>query len=112
MGFEYIYAYLENLQVFFIIGTVVTSIAIFSLIVGRITNEIDPDDWRLLMSVAVAALVIFIIFDISPSMEHIKEVRAKVISDKTETKGVLDETHTNACYSSSQFIDSRMCSGR
>ena len=110
MGFEYIYAYLENLQTIFVVGTVISGVAVAALIIGRIINEIDRDDWFLMMGTALVVLSLFVIVDLSPSMEHIQKVRIMVTQPDREEK---NETFIGVpLYPNAVCINSLMCSGR
>lgn len=120
MGFEYIYAYLENLEWFFIIGTALTGIGIAFLIFGRLTNDIDRDDWIYMMGAAIGVMILFIIVDLSPSMEHIQKVRTTVTTAYVEPKPITqtskwedtDETPKPIYYPNFYCTNSLMCSGR
>lgn len=83
MGFEFIYAYLENLAWFFRGGLIISSLALMFLFVARIANDIDKDDWILIMGGSIVIWFLFLVVCLSPSMDHIKEVRAAVTKIET-----------------------------
>jgi hypothetical protein len=115
MGFEYIYAYLENLQWFFIIGTGLTGIGIAFLIWLRLVNEVDADDWIYMMGAATGIMILFVIVDLSPSMEHIQKVRTTVTKPYVETinpEEINEETKPATLYPSAGCLNSLMCQGR
>lgn len=88
MGFEFIYAYLENLAWFFWGGLIISSLALIFLFIARLGNDIDRDDWILFLAGGVFIWFLFLVVCLSPSMEHIREVRAALtkIEGQTETK--------------------------
>lgn len=109
MGFEYVYAYLENLEIVFFLGLIVSAVAFIVLILGRVVNEIDGDDWYMLITVDSIALVLFGILYLSPSMDHIKKVRTTALSpyvEKTESKEEVktDENHAPCLISDAASI--------
>lgn len=116
MGFEYIYAYLENLQWFFYVGLFLSVISLIVFIVGRIINEIDIDDWKMLMGAAFCGIVFFGFFSLSPSMEHIQKVRTTVVLPYVEnsiTKEDSNETHySGTLYPNADCANSLVCQGR
>lgn len=74
MGFEFIYAYLENLHWFFMVGLAATTIFLVILLIMRKENNMDIDDWTKLMFFDVGGLFFFALLAISPGMEHVKQV--------------------------------------
>ena len=113
MGFEYIYAWLENLEWFFVTGTILSVLALIALIIGRISNEIDADDWRLMMFFTIPVLFLFILFDLSPSMEHIQKVRTTVVKPYVEpiikTEGEEPNEKSTVYYPNAACINSLVC---
>lgn len=75
MGFEYIYAYIENIQFLSYAATPFLSGILILLIALRVVNDIDADDWTYLMYFVVPLWLFFICIDFSPSMDHIRKVR-------------------------------------
>lgn len=75
MGFEYIYAYLENLRWGFWIGLGLSTIFLIFLIIERAGNGVDIDDWNQLMRWDISFIVFFGLLAISPGMDHVKSVR-------------------------------------
>lgn len=75
VGFEYIYAYIKNIQLLSYVATVLLSGILILLIALRVENEIDGDDWMHLMYFVVPLCLFFICIDFSPSMNHIRKVR-------------------------------------
>lgn len=88
MGFEFVYAYLENLAWFITFGVMLSTAALLVLIWARVTNEIDKDDWSYLMTVGVSVWVVFLFLVLAPGMDHIKEVREKVIAKQVKATTV------------------------
>lgn len=82
MGFEYVYAYIENLHWFFLIGTCLLTALIVVLFVMRASNDIDIDDWTRIMTTVVPVWFISLLVCLSPGMEHIKRVRNETIKQK------------------------------
>ena len=86
MGFEFVYAYLENLFFLSFIITAILAITLIGLIIVRFANDIDKDDWIYLVGWNSVLLLLFIIIDISPSMAHIVKARVELETEYNETK--------------------------
>lgn len=80
MLFEYIFAYMENARFLGCAGLVLSIVAIALLIVARIHNEVDKDDWIYLMFFIVPIFFISLILVLSPGIDHVLEVNAKIRS--------------------------------
>lgn len=75
MGFEYMYAYLENLRWGFWIGLGLSLIFLICLIIERTSNGVDIDDWNQLMRWNIPFILLFGFLSLSPGMDHIKAIR-------------------------------------
>lgn len=96
MGFEYVYAYLENLSYAFIIITILSGLLLGFLMYLRLENEIDKDDWFYLMIYTTPVFFIFLCLTLSPGMAHIQEVRTKY----NQTKETVNETYSSSYFDS------------
>lgn len=114
MGFEYVYAYVENLQWVSAIGLIVSAVVLLCLIGMRINNDIDVDDWQVLMYWAVPSFMVFLFMSCAPGMEHIQKVRTTAITpyvEKTETKPPEETDAKPIYYPSNYCVNSLMCNG-
>jgi hypothetical protein len=106
MGFEYIYAYLENTYWFFIMGLIALSAFMVFLIIARKNNDIDRDDWVYMIGANGIAWFVFLLICLSPGMDHIQKVRTEVMKpyiEKTEItiEKILQSHYPNGtCHSS------------
>jgi hypothetical protein len=107
VGFEFIYAYIENLEWMCIVGSLLLTSVLAILIYLRTQNEIDGDDWHMLMMWVVPAWLGFIVLCFNPSMEHIKQVRNEVRNDIIEIKE--EKSNAPIYYPSNYCVNSLMC---
>lgn len=107
MGFEFIYAYLENLAWFFWGGLIISSLAVIGLFITRLGNDIDRDDWILFMAGSIFIWFLFLVVCLSPSMEHIRDVRNRVTKNdpKIETQ---TEVTSEVLYPNFDYIRARV----
>lgn len=91
MGFEFVYAYLENLRVASTIAFGAASILIAFLLYVRFDNEMDTDDWINVMMWAVPTWMFLGLFVASPGLDHIRQVN---IDLHTVTKPVVVQPAT------------------
>ncbi len=82
MGFEYIYAYQENLQWALGIGLTVSVAFLIAMTIVRMRNDFDKDDWIYLMGGGGIVFLFFLFLTLSPDMEHIKQVRDELNNNK------------------------------
>lgn len=75
MGFEYVYAYIENLTPFFVVGFILSLAILCFLVVLRMINEIDIDDWKILMIFNIPIVLFFGFFLCAPGIEHIRDIK-------------------------------------
>ena len=75
MGIEFFYAYLDNLFIPSIILGVLSLVAIIILIWLRKDNEIDLDDWIVLMKLSGTIFCFSLLFSMAPSTNHISKVK-------------------------------------
>lgn len=107
MGFEYIYAYLENISWFFWLGLIAASAAIIVLAVMRANNDIDIDDWKPMMIGGIVVWFMFLFVCLSPGMDHIQRVRSQVIKPLVP---VVEETpHETIHCPSNQSTNNILC---
>lgn len=97
MGFEFVYAYLENLNIAVQIIFVLVTILLGILLLSRFDNDIDVDDWMSYMKWVVPAWLIFGAMMLSPGMEHVRQVKTalneviKPVVEKTTEKETNNE---------------------
>jgi hypothetical protein len=85
MGFEYVYAYMENIQWFIWTAFAVSSLSLAGLCVARCTNQLDVDDWQILMLFNVPIVLVFALLASAPSMDHIKHVKDVAVAETTSS---------------------------
>lgn len=100
MGYEFLYAYLENLYILSIVLLIVFGLVLAVLIYARAHNEIDRDDWANLMLYFGIPFVFALFIVAAPGMEHIKEIR-KEFSIKEEQPINLIKGEPNEVFTSS-----------
>lgn len=106
MGFEYIYAYHENLKYGFLACMIFGALWLLVGIILRVSNEMDKDDWFLFMGMAFLWFLFFFILTLSPSMEHIQRVRAELSATQSIPRESQDEKPV--CYFNS-VVANRVC---
>lgn len=79
MIFETIYAYIQNIQFCSMALSMMLSVILMILGIIRIKNDLDKDDWLLVMAVVVPLWILFSFLSLAPSLEHIKQVHAELI---------------------------------
>ena len=78
MGFEFLYAYLENISIVCWIGFWILSFMIVFFIYLRIENEMDKDDWVYAMAWVTPIWLFSLILCCAPGKEHIKDVKLEM----------------------------------
>lgn len=104
MMLYYWLAYAENLTSFSCYAACILGVFIVCLIGLRMKNEIDLDDWIGTMRWVAPAFLLFLLLTLLPSVEHTREVEAKLTVK--ETKGEVSET---VYYPSSECNSVRLC---
>lgn len=104
MGFEYLYAYQENLQEAFVIALVLGILFLAFCLWCRLDNNMDKDDWIYLTGAGFVWVFFFLILTLSPSMEHIQNVRSELLTIKQ--REIPNET---VLYPSSECNSVRLC---
>lgn len=109
MGFEFVYAYLENISWFFWLGLIAASAAIIALAVMRANNDIDIDDWKPMMIGGIVVWFMFLFVCLSPGMDHIQRVRSQVIKPYITPTVVEEKTHETIYCPSNQSTNNILC---
>lgn len=91
---NFLLAYSENLAIPFTILFGISTLLFIVLTIVRSSNDIDRDDWLIVMRLLVPILI-FSCFMISlPSVEHIKEVQSKY---ETKPEEKVNESKCDYC---------------
>lgn len=80
MGFEFIFAYLENMKWVGSIFGIIAILFLTFLIVARIDNAIDKDDWMYLIFFTSLCILVCGFLISLPSVKHIAEVKHKMLA--------------------------------
>lgn len=108
MATSIIYAYLENVQWIAVAGSIVLTGFMILLAVFRITNDIDKDDWQILMYWTAPLTIFFLFLTGLPDMDHIKDVNKRFIELSIEPKQTEISNET-VLYPSSECNSVRLC---
>lgn len=108
MVLNIIYAYLENISLISMIICLLLAIFIGFLAIMRYTNDIDRDDWQVLMKWNVPLFIFFLFLTMAPGMEHVKDVNKRFIELSIEPKP-LEKPDETIYYPSSNCTSVGLC---
>lgn len=74
MTFSFIYALLENMWPISFILCIITGLTSFVCMIARLSNELDRDDYMLIMPYILPVFIITLVIVFMPGVDHVRSI--------------------------------------